>query len=162
MLKLYSSIEETRQEIKAKGLARKIEISFNKYEHVTPEMESLILWLFELTRERKIDEEWTKTTAQILCDLASNAYRHGVRNYPENKCEIGVEIGEKGFLFSSRQYADFLTPEQIQLLKASQRLESTTAPGGGAGTMYFTELCQGIFIEEADMSLYLTRFFPEA
>jgi hypothetical protein len=67
-----------------------------------------------------VNRNWMSYTGNVLGDLSSNAYKHGIRNHPESSYKLEIYIGKKGLLFGTQQDTYFLTKKTNRNFKKRQ------------------------------------------
>jgi hypothetical protein len=159
MWKVYTSLEEALENIDyIKGFNISTKIKKNKYEYCDETFEAIADWLACIMINFPVNKNWMSSIGNVLGDLSSNAYKHGIRKYLKSSYNLEIYIGKKGFLCGTVQESGFLTKKQVEILKKGRAVPSKT---GGRGTQNFINLCQGIFINKHKKEIYLAKFFKK-
>lgn len=158
-MKTYTTLEEALRDIQFEnGEHQRIELFLDIHkEHVQKPLDDMITWMIDAL-DLKSGREQAKNIVYILIDLASNAYRHGVTD-SRDSCSVEAYIGNKGVLMGTRQNKDFLTAEQLTLLKEGRMVPSTRDESNNRGTERFAREGNGILILEQERAIYVAKYY---
>ena len=100
----------------------------------------------------------------MIWELMKNAYRSSMSAYPKSCFKTEAFIGSKGVLVGTQQETEFLTQQQIMLLKEGRNVPSTKIepPKAGMGTRILVNYGDGVLISEAEKAVYFSKYFSQA
>ncbi len=115
--------------------------------------------------QRSVDGETSYLIRNILSEITTNAYRHGVLKYLKESMLSMAYFSNKGVLLGTQQNKSFLTNHQISVLEQGRFIPSTNKDPRGRllssnqGTKVIVDNADGLLIDKENKSLYVSKLF---
>jgi hypothetical protein len=161
-MKIYNSMESMLNELEKSPVYIEQELQFCESGKFNEEAyNSFNTDLMNTLYQQRVFEEDILLTEILMSELASNAYNASVKKQGDF-INLRAYLSETGSVVGTSQNTNFLSDDQINLLKKQQAIPRTTNPFGEdkfklSGTNFIIKNSEGLLIQ--DKEIYVMKLY---